>query len=238
MQELTIPKYLKLRDDLAADIVAGKYAPGQKLKSERLLSYEFGIARMTVRDALLLLEGEGLIYREKRRGYFVAPERLSTNPTQHKNAFRLLQEAGREAGAVTQPAIVVAATRSRAAMFGVKEGEPLILLTGTCLSNGRRVCYEENALLASCFEGFFDTEFYDPITDFVYDQFGFVPEQTGFRARTTSLRGRVAKELGVAVGTPGLFITRVKSNGGTIVQVDREYWLADTMEVVVGDVPD
>lgn len=237
MSEGTLPKYLKLRDDLAKDIVSGKVGPGQRLKSERLLSEETGLARMTVRDALLLLEGEGLIYRENRKGYFVAPPRLRTDPTQHRNAFRLLQEAGRKAGAETSKAKLKPASQSLAKKLNVAEGEPVITLSGTSLSDGRRVCFEENTLLASRFKGFFDAPFHDPITDFIEDRFGFIPEQTGFRARSTSLRGHVAAILGVAAGTPGLFITRLKSHEGTVVQVDQEFWLSDAMEVVVGNFP-
>ncbi len=52
-------------------IVSGKYPPGKRLPSETDLAPEFGVARDTLRDALRLLEEEGLIERVKSRGTFV-----------------------------------------------------------------------------------------------------------------------------------------------------------------------
>ncbi|SDE16011.1 GntR family transcriptional regulator [Rhodospira trueperi] len=231
------PIYLRLRDALAERIGSGRIAPGERLPSERALSQEMGIARMTVRDALLLLQGEGLIYREDRRGYFVSPTRLRTDPTNHINIFGLFKEAGKEPGAETTAPESHAATQSLATLFGCGIGDALYEMCSIALLDGRRVCFEENYLKADVFPGFLDMKFYDPITDFVRNEYGFVPEQTGFRARSTQFHGAVAAALGVANGTPGLFITRLKSHGGAVVQVDREFWLSDILEVVVGNVP-
>lgn len=42
-------------------IFAGEFKPGDRLESERELSEEFGVSRITVRDALRVLEARGLI---------------------------------------------------------------------------------------------------------------------------------------------------------------------------------
>ncbi len=60
-----------LADILRADIRAGEILPGRYLPSERELSRERGIAKMTVRRALKLLEQEGLVSAEPRQGYRV-----------------------------------------------------------------------------------------------------------------------------------------------------------------------
>ena len=60
------------------DLLAG-HAPGSPAPSERELVHRFGVARMTVRQALDTLVTEGLLERVPGRGTFVArPRRVAT----------------------------------------------------------------------------------------------------------------------------------------------------------------
>ncbi|WP_231878864.1 GntR family transcriptional regulator, partial [Oleiphilus sp. HI0125] len=54
-----------------------------KLPSERELSEQHSTTRVTIREALKLLETEGLIYRENRRGWFISPPKLRYDPSVH-----------------------------------------------------------------------------------------------------------------------------------------------------------
>ncbi len=60
------PKYLVLMEHLRAAIEKGVYAVGEKLPTEYELAKTMNMSRQTVRQALSLLESEGLI--EKRQG--------------------------------------------------------------------------------------------------------------------------------------------------------------------------
>ena len=42
----------EVRDKLVASITSGKFKPGDKLPSERELMEQFGVSRVTIRDAL------------------------------------------------------------------------------------------------------------------------------------------------------------------------------------------
>jgi len=68
---MTKPVYRQIADSLRAAIADGIYQPGTQLPSERELGDQFGAARNTVRLGLGVLVGEGLIYGERGRGYFV-----------------------------------------------------------------------------------------------------------------------------------------------------------------------
>ena len=48
--------------------------------AERALSERFATTRITIKEALSSLEADGLIYRAERRGWFVAPPRLTYDP--------------------------------------------------------------------------------------------------------------------------------------------------------------
>ncbi len=60
----------RVYEDLRAAIIGGEYAPGERLRAEALAS-RFGTSRTPVREALMLLEGDGLVEIEPRRGAVV-----------------------------------------------------------------------------------------------------------------------------------------------------------------------
>jgi GntR family transcriptional regulator of arabinose operon len=66
------PKYQTLFESLKADIVSGRFQPGQKLPSEAALVNRSGHSRITVSRALRELQNVGLIHRVAGSGSFVS----------------------------------------------------------------------------------------------------------------------------------------------------------------------
>ena len=61
---------VRVYEDLRAAILGGEYAPGERLRAEALAT-RFGTSRTPVREALALLEGDGLVELAPRRGAVV-----------------------------------------------------------------------------------------------------------------------------------------------------------------------
>jgi DNA-binding GntR family transcriptional regulator len=55
------PRYLALADDLAVDIVAGRYPVGSMLPSETELCKRYEVSRFTVREAIRRIQSAGLV---------------------------------------------------------------------------------------------------------------------------------------------------------------------------------
>jgi len=66
------PLYLQLADQLRRQLENGTLKPGERLQPEVEIAKEYGLARGTVRQALLLLVNLGLLQRTRRKGTFVA----------------------------------------------------------------------------------------------------------------------------------------------------------------------
>lgn len=64
-------KYIQLFERLKENIEQGVYQDGQRLSGENEMALEFGISRQTVRQALSVLEREGLIERRQGSGTYV-----------------------------------------------------------------------------------------------------------------------------------------------------------------------
>lgn len=65
------PPYRQIAGLLRERIKLGRLKPGEQLPSESELIQHFGVARMTVRQAIQELRGEGLVVAEHGKGVFV-----------------------------------------------------------------------------------------------------------------------------------------------------------------------
>jgi GntR family transcriptional regulator len=72
LKRTAIPLYVELADLLRSRIARGNWPPGHRLPTLDELVAEFGVARVTVRQAMDILSAEGRIVRQQGRGTFVA----------------------------------------------------------------------------------------------------------------------------------------------------------------------
>lgn len=68
----TMPLYAQVASALRGEIEAGEWARGEQLPAIDELAMRFGVARATLRQAIEVIEGEGLVECQHGRGTFVA----------------------------------------------------------------------------------------------------------------------------------------------------------------------
>ncbi|WP_030055348.1 MULTISPECIES: GntR family transcriptional regulator [Streptomyces] len=81
------PKYQRIADALKAAIDTGRYRAGDRLPGENDLMDEYGVARMTARQALGVLQSEGIAEARRGAGVFVRDFR----PLRRRGIQRLAQ---------------------------------------------------------------------------------------------------------------------------------------------------
>ncbi|WP_189971004.1 GntR family transcriptional regulator, partial [Streptomyces avidinii] len=82
------PKYQRIADALRTAIQAGEYGPGDRLPGENDLMATYEVARMTARQALGVLQNEGLAEARKGAGVFVR----AFKPLRRRGIQRLAHE--------------------------------------------------------------------------------------------------------------------------------------------------
>lgn len=80
------PLYLQIKEALKKQILAGEYAPYQRMPSESELMSTFGVSRITVRQALRDLHSEGLIFSTQGKGTFASKPKAMQD-IQHLQGF-------------------------------------------------------------------------------------------------------------------------------------------------------
>jgi GntR family transcriptional regulator len=71
-----LPLYFQIQQLLLEQISSGKYRAGDAILSEKEISAQMGVSRMTVRQALKSLCDQGYLYSQRGKGTFVAQTKL------------------------------------------------------------------------------------------------------------------------------------------------------------------
>ncbi len=109
-----VPLYYQLAEHIRAQIVSGELQPGDRLPSERELSQQAGVSRMTARQALGYLTREGLLTVRHGLGAFVAAPKVAYSILNLRSFTESMAQQGRPVfsrllmQAVIQPSLAVA----------------------------------------------------------------------------------------------------------------------------------
>lgn len=122
---------------------------GDLLPSDAELCAEFGVSRMTARNAMQRLAEEGLVLRVSGRGSYVA------EPPAHRRADRLMSfssemlRRGRTPTSLIVSREIRPAWRSVARELGLAEGEPIVYLRRVRCADGQPIALETTLLIGS-----------------------------------------------------------------------------------------
>lgn len=136
-----IPLYYQVENVLREKIVAGSFAPGERLPTESNLIEQFGVSRITVRQALSALADEGLIERRQGSGTFVAQRKARRHKFDGEahltGSLDELIEMGLELDVKVLEMNRIEAEKNEAELLGVKVGTPVYRLKRRRNQNGK-----------------------------------------------------------------------------------------------------
>ena len=147
-------KYLAVRDHLVR-LVTTELKVGDAIPSERALKDEFGVSRMTIRQAVDALVTEGVLVREQGRGTFVAPQRMDFE--MRLTTFgEEMRRRGLEPTTEVLTAHTVAATADVATALEIEPGDLVHFLYRVRSADGTPVAIEQAWIPAALAPGLFD----------------------------------------------------------------------------------
>lgn len=89
------PPYQQIASRLRAAILTGVLQPGARLPSQHQLATNFGVARMTVQQALRILKEDTLIVARQGSGTYVRDQPRQTVAAAHQNVHTALADFNR-----------------------------------------------------------------------------------------------------------------------------------------------
>ncbi len=137
----------EIENALLARIQTGQDVDG-RLPSETDLAAQFGVSRVTVREALSALERQGLVIRKQGLGTFINRKtaEIQTRLEECVEYSELIRRAGYESGVAHLSFQKEAASEGLAERLLVEPGAPVLAIRKVFTANGRPVIYCINAI--------------------------------------------------------------------------------------------
>lgn len=136
------PAYAQLAAILRRQIAEGLYPPGEKIPSESSISKEYGVAPMTVRQAIGVLTEQGLLDRIQGSGTFVKPLNLTECRFELDSLREIFQDQERTKVKILELALA-RADDTTAKKLDISPGSRVILIRRLLLSDVRPVMFHE-----------------------------------------------------------------------------------------------
>lgn len=208
-----IPYYYQLQEILRSWIQNNQLPPHTRIPSEAELGDQFDVSRTVIRQALRGLEREGLIYRLKGSGSFVAQPKLRQQISQLTSFTEDMRARGVEPGSEVLRKEMVPAVEFVAGRLGTAASEPVFLL--------KRIRYadEEPLAIESVYVGFEGCEVLveedfenQSLYGTLATRCGIRPYQAEQELEAAVVRPQEADWLGIERGAPVMVIHRVTAD--------------------------
>jgi len=141
-KQSAVPAYLQITTAIKEVLRGGVHAPGSALPPERVLCEQFGVSRMTMREANDLLEREGYIERHVRRGTFVALQRILKRQQEMRSFSEELLARGARPSSTLLTFRTVHLDSASAEFFGLPQTEWVYEIQRVRLGDGTPIALE------------------------------------------------------------------------------------------------
>lgn len=202
------PLYRQVRDALIRRLVDGVWLPGQPLPSEIQLAAELGVSQGTVRKALDAMAAENMVVRRQGRGTFVArhdDERILFQ------FFKLVPDSGTRS--FPQSTFLDIATGEasglEAGRLNVAPGAPVVRLRRARSLEDRPAVVERIVLPHALFPGIAEAELPNNLYGLYAMRYGITIGNAREKIKAVAAEPADASALGVAPGTPVLWVDRI-----------------------------
>jgi GntR family transcriptional regulator len=232
--ELPKPLFVQIREYIAELIISGKLEPESKIASERELSRDLDVSRMTVRRAITELVEEGLLVRRHGSGTFVSKPKITYDISELVSYDQALIARGLKVSRQLLEFSEVPASRRLAEQMHVDLGHSLYRVVLLLLANRVPIIVEQSFF--SC-ERCPDLPEYDlektSLYDLLLERYKVDIASTEHEIEVVEAAETTAKQLRVEDGFPLLRVTRTlyRAEDGKSVQYSQDLLRSDYMRI-------
>jgi DNA-binding GntR family transcriptional regulator len=204
-----VPLYYQLETVLRQNISSGKWAVGHRLPSEAELGSEYGVSRITVRQALAPLEAEGLLRREAGRGTFVKEAPKFTGTLKLEGSLDDFISIVKTTSAKVISVEKTQASPEEAGLLGLEPGAAIIRCVRVRSHRSEPYSLVVNDIPYQIGKKLSKVDWAGPISDILQKKLGIQMGDARQSIRASLADVETSRILGIRVGAPLLSVDRV-----------------------------
>ena len=225
------------QEELRQAITGGTFLPGSQLPTEAELCQMLGVSRTVVREALRVLENDGLVVRRHGVGTFVRNLPIIKNLNFNFGITEMIESAGLKSGTSHLAFQKETADAEKAKQLSVPLGTPLITVERVRTADGRPVVYSLDTFTEALFQkADFDPELLrtESIYNILQTSLGQMIEYGIARLLPVTAPRHVADKLQLPPNALTLYIVQTDYSAGDEPLVySCEYHLPDAFDFLV-----
>ena len=207
-KQSAVPLYVQLKRLLETQVIDGSLPPHSRVPSERELSEQYAISRMTARQALAELIQEGRLYTSAGKGTFVAEPKIQ----QSLQALTSFSEEMRARGLSPTTQLIrrhkLPANGAVAASLRLAEGTPVVCIERLRLADAEPMALETACLAFAGAEQLLQLDLDGSLYDILQERFGLSPAEAVQEFEATLAQPGERALLHLAEGAPVLKLKR------------------------------
>lgn len=226
-----------VQEELRSAIFSGAYSPGSQLPTEAELGEILGASRTVVREALRILEEDGLISRRHGVGTFVRKHGILKNLNINYGITEMIRLAGSEPGTTHLAVLHGSADMEIAAQLDVPPGAPVLQIERVRTADGKAVVYSLDTFAETLLRG----ATFDPdrlLDESVYSiletEFDQVIDYGVARILPAHAPAAIAQHLGLPADAMVLYLVQTDySSTDEPLLYSQEYHLPDAFDFMI-----
>lgn len=206
---MTAPIYITIHDEIHEAIESGRWVPGDKIPAERELAEQFGVSRMTLRQAVMMLVDEGVLERRVGSGTYVAETKVQESLNGVRSFTELMAAAGKTATSKTVSFHIGKASTSEQETLQLAEDSDVLRMERVRYGNDEPIAFEVASIPATLIAGLSREKLTKSLYGTLREERGLQAAKAQQTVTAAAATERVSDFLGIKRGDPVLIMRQV-----------------------------
>lgn len=231
MVAVSSPIYIQIHNDIKRAIEAGKWAVGDRIPSERELSRNFDVSRMTLRQAIQTLVDEGILERQVGSGTYVANQKVQEKMSGVTSFTDLMLTQGKQPTSKTISYHVMNPSLSEAEKLKLNEDDQVLRMERIRYGDDVPICFEVATVPEKLVDGLSKKEMTSSLYRALEDKKQLSPGKAQQTVSAMSASERIAEYLSIKRGDAILRLRQVTYlQDGTPFEYVRTQYVGERFE--------
>ncbi|GEB07066.1 GntR family transcriptional regulator [Levilactobacillus brevis] len=228
---MSSPIYIQIHNDIKRAIEAGKWAVGDRIPSERELSRNFDVSRMTLRQAIQTLVDEGILERQVGSGTYVANQKVQEKMSGVTSFTDLMLTQGKQPTSKTISYHVMNPSLSEAEKLKLNEDDQVLWMERIRYGDDVPICFEVATVPEKLVDGLSKKEVTSSLYRALEDKKQLSPGKAQQTVSAMSASERIAEYLSIKRGDAILRLRQVTYlQDGTPFEYVRTQYVGERFE--------